>query len=147
MENSTSKSEQRSISGLDAIRLEQDQQDAIKALTEILLDSGRLGVNAPKVYERVGDILFQIFQIATCQWGCRHGDHVIENLLRRFYNSACAALRLMASGLYDEALGPIRVMAEIVNILQAFEKDSNYLNLAQSSGRMLPRGRDLPKRE
>src|SRR6266581_6954669 len=111
MKDINCESEGQFITNQDTIRFEQDHQDAIKSLTEILLESGQLGINAPKVYEGLGKTLFYILQIATCQWGCKQGDHVIENLLRRFYNSACAALRLMASGLYDEALGSVRATA------------------------------------
>ena len=133
MENMSSKSEQKSITGKEAFRFEQGQEDAITVLTEALLDSGQLGNNAPKVYERLAELLFYLLQIATCQWGCKQGDHIVENLVRRFYNSACAALRLMMSGLYDEALGSVRVTAELANLLQAFEKDRNYLDQWKAS--------------
>ena len=77
MENMSSKTEQKSITGKEAFRFEQGQEDAITVLTEALLDSGQLGNNAPKVYERLAELLFYLLQIATCQWGCKQGDHIV----------------------------------------------------------------------
>jgi Fe2+ or Zn2+ uptake regulation protein/plasmid stabilization system protein ParE len=131
--HSTFGDEKNFVSGKEVIRAAQDYEDSLKALFDSLLDAGQLGTRVPEVYEQLGKALLLLYQIATCRWGCRQGDHVVENLVRRFHNSALAALRLMVSGLYDEALGSIRGLAEIVNLLQAFHLDNHYFEQWKAS--------------
>jgi hypothetical protein len=108
------------LSGKALLDREQEIEDAIASFSEYLFYSNQMGVYSPLIYEQLGNSLSLIVQIASCAWGCRGGEHDIENILRRFCNSAFAALRLMNSGLYDEALNHARSMGEIVNLLQVF---------------------------
>jgi len=122
------KNSEEFLTGKRVIRSEQKIEDEIRALTDLLLDSDPIISNrTSNMYESLGTALSLIGQVASCAWGCRGKDHIIENLLRRFCNCAFASLRLMACGLYDEALGPARSMAEIVNLLQVFCIDKKHL--------------------
>lgn len=125
--HSVSNSDEKFVTGKMAIRQEQRLEDEIKALTDLLLDSDLLAANALPMYENLGMALSLLTQIASCQWGCQGGDHFIENMLRRFCNSAFASLRLASCGLYDEALGPARGMSELVNLFQVFCLNESYL--------------------
>ena len=120
-------SEEEFVTGKRVIRQEQRVEDENKALTDLRLDSDPLLARALQMYENLGTAISLLTQMSTCRWGCRGGDHDIENLLRRFCNSTFASLRLMVSGLYDEALGPARGMAELINLLQVFCIDASYL--------------------
>jgi hypothetical protein len=115
------------LTGKKLLDREREVEDAMTALTEYLFDSNQMGVYVPLIYEQLGNSLSLLVQIASCAWGCRGGEHDIENILRRFCNSAFAALRLMNSGLYDEALNHARSMAEIANLLQVFCLNKNGL--------------------
>jgi len=115
------------LTGKALLDREREIEDATTALIEYLLDSNQMGVYAPLIYEQLGNSLSLLVQMASCAWGCRGGEHDIENILRRFCNSAFAALRLLNSGLYDEALNHARGMAEIANLLQVFCLSKNSL--------------------
>ena len=84
------------------------------------LGKGELGTRAARTFETIGTALLLLTEVGTCEWGCRGGDHIVENLVRRMSNYAFACLRLSAFGLYDEALGSVRSLAEIGNLLQLF---------------------------
>ncbi len=95
--------------------------------TMALLASGQLGKKAPRLYENLGAVLSLLSQLASCQWGCRGGDHDIENLVRRCCNYALSALSLARSGYYDESIALVRGVAETVNLLQVFDIDRHDL--------------------
>jgi hypothetical protein len=95
--------------------------------TLALLANGQLGKKAPLIYDNLGIVLSFLTQLASCQWGCRGGDHVIENLVRRCCNYTFAALSLARSGYYDESLALVRGVAEVVNLMQAFSIDGRHL--------------------
>jgi hypothetical protein len=122
-----SEAEEAFLKGKALIRNEQLLEDEITALTDYLFDFNQLGIYSPQIYEQLGTSLSLLTQIATCEWGCRNSEHDIEAILRRFCNSTFAVLRLMNAGLYEEALGQTRSMAEIVNLLELFCLDKNNL--------------------
>lgn len=64
-----------------------------------------------------------LFDLATCKNRCRGGDHVMESLLGRIVNQAIASIMLDATGFHDEALGLVRGMGEITNLLALFRLD------------------------
>lgn len=113
--------------GTDLLDKGREIEASFDALTRLLLRSEQLGVRTPKVYEHLGTALSLLSQLASCAWGCRGGEHTVENLVRRFCNFAFAALRLAFSGFYDEALGLVRGMTEIVNLLQLFSVQPSTL--------------------
>ncbi len=77
----------------------------------------------------LGISLSIIYQIATCHRQCFGGDHVVESLCGRAYNLACSAYVLMCRGLYDEALGLIRNMGEIANLMGLLFNDKKARQL------------------
>jgi hypothetical protein len=58
-----------------------------------------------------------LYQAATCHRKCYGGHHMLERLCGRAYNLACAAFHLLTFGFYDEALGLIRGIGELSNII------------------------------
>ena len=52
--------------------------------------------------------------------GCRQDTHIEERLVGRAAGNARAALRLLRSGYYDEALGLIRQIGETANLVSLF---------------------------
>ena len=81
------------------------------------------GEKAPQCLENLGTVLSFLDRLATCWWGCRGGDHIVEHLVGRAYSSARAALRLMRGGYYDEALSCVRSSGELANLLMLFRQD------------------------
>ena len=75
-------------------------------------------------YNSVGILLQMLYKLSVCAYGCRKGDHKIEYLTGRAYNTSLAALKLLRIGFYDESLGLIRSVAEIVNLLSLFRIDT-----------------------
>lgn len=65
----------------------------------------------------VGISLNILYQAATCHRRCHGGAHMLERLCGRAYNLACAAFHLLMLGFYDEALGLIRSIGELSNIM------------------------------
>jgi hypothetical protein len=66
-------------------------------------------------------------RLASCAWGCRGGDHVIEYLLGRSVGDVRGALQLMRTGYYDESLGLCRNVGETANLLRLFEMQPQVL--------------------
>lgn len=64
-----------------------------------------------------------LFDLSACSSHCRGGDHVIERLLGRLVNQALASIIVDAAGLHDEALGTVRSIGEITNLLALFRLD------------------------
>jgi hypothetical protein len=65
----------------------------------------------------VGICLNILYQAATCHRQCHGGNHMLERLCGRAYNHGCAAFHLLMRGFYDEALGLIRGIGELSNIV------------------------------
>jgi hypothetical protein len=65
----------------------------------------------------VGVSLNILYQAATCHRRCHGGNHMLERLCGRAYNLGCAAFHLLMLGCYDEALGLIRGIGELSNIV------------------------------
>ena len=75
------------------------------------------GIMAPKTADALGTALAYMDCIATCRWGCKQGSHTEERLVGRATSNARAALRLLRSGYYDEALGLVRQIGETANLV------------------------------
>jgi hypothetical protein len=75
-----------------------------------------------------------LFDLATCQSVCRHGDHIIESLCGRIINQAIAGIIVDAAGFHDEAMGAVRSIGEITNLLALFRIDpSSFRTWASAS--------------
>jgi hypothetical protein len=94
-------------------------EDANAAKTDKLLP--KMGKKALVCYREIGTILSLLDQMASCGWVCRGGDHLIEYMCGRAASFGRASLRLIRMGFYDEALGLIRTIAEIANLLALFQ--------------------------
>jgi hypothetical protein len=99
------------------------EEDGNVALTWELLRAGQLGEKGGETLNKIEAALRLLTEMASCQWGCRGGDHMIENMVRRLCNYGHSALRLAFSGYYEEALSPLRSLAEGDNLLQLFSAD------------------------
>ena len=101
------------------------QEDCCESATrqELL----RAGKKAPKCYQGLGTVLSLLGRITTCYWGCTGGNHMIERVAGRAYSSACASLRLLHFGYYDESLLLTRSIGEIANLLFLFSRDAKAL--------------------
>src|SRR4030095_16079882 len=119
-ESSEMEDQQKPMTGRESLLRALQMQDGYEALTLKLLHVGQLGGRAPRVFEGLGRSLLLLTEAGSCQWGCRGGDHIIENLFRRYSNYAFGAIRLTCLGLYDEALALVRSLAEVGNLLQLF---------------------------
>jgi hypothetical protein len=107
-------------------------QDATEVLTDKELQ--RAGERAPACFAEIGTVLGYLDRMASCSWGCRQGDHLIEYLCGRAASQTLASLRLMRFGLYDEALLACRGIGEIANLLFLFHHDpSSFREWADSS--------------
>lgn len=82
-----------------------------------------LGLKAPQCLAQLGTVLSLSDRLATCWWGCRGGDHLVERLIGRAVSSVRASLRLMSGGYYDEALSITRGVGEVANLLALFVAD------------------------
>lgn len=82
---------------LELLHHEFQIEDRIEEATEALLAEGQLGERAPRIYREVGTALSLFLQIASCQWGCRGGEHREENLIRRLANYSFGASPAWAS--------------------------------------------------
>jgi hypothetical protein len=67
--------------------------------------------------ESIGVSLDTLYQVGTCHRGCRGGGHVLERLCGRAYNLGSAAFHLLMVGFYDEALGLVRSLGELTNLI------------------------------
>jgi len=75
--------------GLDFLRLVPEQEDHCEERTRKLLPE--LGQKPPRCLEEFGTVLSLLDSAASCFWGCRGGDHVLEYLARRVASSARAS--------------------------------------------------------
>ena len=78
------------------------------------------GQKAPQTLDTLGTALSLLDRIASCWWGCDGGDHQQERLLGRAASNSRATLLLLRMGYYDEALGIVRQLGELVNLLWLF---------------------------
>ena len=107
--------------GLDFLKLVWEQEDRCEERTDQQIS--QMGVKAPQCLENLGTVLSLLDRLASCFWGCRGGDHMIEYLSGRAYSLARASLRLLRFGLYDESLLATRSIGEVANILFLFAND------------------------
>ena len=82
-----------------------------------------LGEKAPILIQSLDVLLSYLERAAACFGGCHGGDHRAEYLTGRAVTSCQAALLLMSSGYYDEALSMIRSLGEIANLMAMFVSD------------------------
>lgn len=75
----------------------------------------------------VGISLNILYQAATCHRVCHGGGHILERLCGRAYNLGCSAFHLLTLGFYDEALGLVRGIGEISNIVILAAEDPNFI--------------------
>ena len=104
--------------GSDFLKLVYDQEDQCEADTDEWL--AKAGVKAPRCLAALGTVLSLLDRLASCWWGCLGGDHLLEYLIGRAVSNARAALKLLRSGFYDEALALTRSIGENANILSLF---------------------------
>ncbi len=78
------------------------------------------GIKTPKTVVAIGTALSYLDRLASCWWGCKQGPHIEERLVGKAASSARAALQLLRSGYYDEALSLVRQIGEIANLLCLF---------------------------
>lgn len=102
-------------------------EDKIEASTESLCRDGKLGRRARDIYHNLDGALLSLAQLASCHWGCRGGEHIQENLVRRLVNYSLASIRLAKLGLYDESLAMLRSLAELANLLELFTVSAETL--------------------
>jgi hypothetical protein len=114
--------------GLKLLQNEYEIEDSVERATERLLAEGQLGERAPRLYRELGTALSLFVQMASCQWGCRGGEHREENLLRRLANYSFGALRLARLGLYNESISMLRSVAELANLIDLFTVRRDHHN-------------------
>jgi hypothetical protein len=107
--------------GTTFLRLIADLEERCQSLTKKHIP--KLGVRLPELVAAVGTALSLLDRAASCWWGCKGGDHRGEFLIGRCAVSSHAALKLLRSGYYDEALSVIRSLAEVANLLALFAVD------------------------
>ena len=104
--------------GGDFLRVVRDQQRrCCESFDEWLPYAG---VKAPQSMDALGTALSYLDRIASCWWGCRQDTHVEERVVGKATSNARAALHLLRSGYYDEALGLIRQIGETANLACLF---------------------------
>ncbi len=111
--------------GLAFLKLVSDQEDACEALSRQRLPD--LGTKAPLCLEHLGTVLSLLDRVASCFWGCRGGDHLVEYLAGRVCSPSRAALKLLLFGFYDESLSLTRSVGEVTNLLFLFNQDAAAL--------------------
>ena len=111
--------------GSDFLRVVREQERRCEDTLNEWLPSA--GVKAPQTMDRLGTALSYLDCIASCWWGCRQGSHVEERLVGRVASNSRAALQLLRSGYYDEALGLVRQIGETANLLSLFmQSEESY---------------------
>ena len=113
--------------GREYLELCWEQEDRCELVSDEWLL--KAGLKAPKCLETLGTVLSLLDRVAGCWWGCRGGDHIVERLVARAYNSARAALRLVRGGFYDEALSCVRSIGELGNLLMLFRYDKGSFQI------------------
>ena len=108
--------------GTDFLDLLRQQERSCEASFDNWLPHA--GKKAPQTIETLGTVLSYLDRIASCWWGCDGGDHQQERLVGRAASNARAALLLLRAGYYDEALGVVRQIGELANLLWLFMNSS-----------------------
>jgi hypothetical protein len=112
--------------GRDFLELIWAHDDALEQHTDARIPE--LGQRAPACLNALGTALSHLDRLASCFYGCRGGDHLIEYLTGRVYSLARASIRLIRFGHYDETLSLTRTIGEMANLLQLFAKSASHLN-------------------
>lgn len=107
--------------GLEFLALISSQEVECQAETHAA--RSHLGTKAPRCLEELGTLLSLLDRLASCAWGCNGDPHIVEYLTGRSTTLARGALRLSDAGYYDEALGLVRSLGEIANLLSLFSSD------------------------
>ena len=107
--------------GVDFLSLVRQQERECEATLDEWLP--KAGEKAPKTMEALGTALSYLDRIASCWWGCDGGDHQREHIVGRAVSNARAALLMLRSGYYDEALGMVRQIGETANLLLLFRRE------------------------
>ncbi|MCY4393235.1 MAG: hypothetical protein OXE43_14500 [Chloroflexi bacterium] len=92
------------------------------------------GARAPATVQALGTALSLLERIGSCWWGCRGGDHQDEYLVGRAASNAKAALLLLRTGYYDEALGLVRQVGETSNLIALFVQSADLHAKWRSAG-------------
>jgi oligoribonuclease (3'-5' exoribonuclease) len=111
---------------LIATEMKTTDENGTRALS--LLSTDALGVRAAGLYVELDKAFWLIAAAASCYWGCGKKKHIVENLLRRTYNYGFSAFRLALLGFYDEAIGILRGVAELTNLLQLLSADRTLVS-------------------
>jgi hypothetical protein len=111
----------------DPISLVREAEHRFESELVTYLGTGQLGDRGGGMYSGLSVGIDILVGVASCRWGCRGGDHALENAVRRFANACLAAIKLGFAGYYDEALALVRVSAETANLLQLFVRKPGTL--------------------
>jgi hypothetical protein len=106
----------------DTLREIREGECRLVADAERALYEGHLGVRGAGLYNALSTALDALMGVASCRWGCHADGHLVEKLVRRFTNACLGALRLSWAGYNDEALALVRVAAEVLNLIQLFDR-------------------------
>ena len=104
--------------GGDFLRVVRDQERRCEESFDEWLPGA--GLKAPQTMDALGTALSYLDRIASCWWGCRQDTHIEERLVGKAASNARAALHLLRSGYYDEALGLVRQIGETANLACLF---------------------------
>ena len=104
--------------GTDFLETLRHQEEACEESFDNWLPTA--GQKAPQTLDTLGTALSLLDRIASCWWGCEGGDHQRERLLGRADSNSRAIVLLLRMGYYDEALGIVRQLGELVNLLWLF---------------------------
>ena len=107
--------------GTEFLELAAELEERCRAETDSKLPE--MGEKAPRTLEHLGTALSLLDRAASCWWGCKEGDHLVEYLLGRTASSAAASLSLLRRGFYDESLSLSRSLGEIANLFLLFRTD------------------------
>lgn len=80
-------------------------ENVIEAKTFQLINAENGSKRLKAQFEEIGSALSLLSQIASCSWNCLKGDHLKENLIRRFMNFCLASIKLANIGYYTESIG------------------------------------------
>jgi hypothetical protein len=111
--------------GLDFLMQVSEEENACESETRLRIPE--LGKMVPACYQELGTVLSLLNRAASCSWGCRGGDHLIEYLAGRVCAYSRSAIRLLLFGFYDESLSLTRSIGEIGNLLLLFNQEPSAL--------------------
>ena len=80
-----------------------------------------------RTHEHLGTLLSLLDRASSCWWGCRGGDHTVEQLVGRCCSYGMGAFGLARSGFYDESIALARTIGEITNLAVLFATDTTVL--------------------